>query len=101
MTILITGSAGHLGEAVLRTLRSRGVRGVGLDLKSSPFTHHVGSIGDRSLVNAAAKGVTAVIHAATLHKPHLATHSWQDFIDTNITGTLQLLEAAVTARVKS
>ena len=46
-------------------------------------------------------GVTAVIHAATLHKPHLATHSWQDFIDTNVTGTLHLLEAAVTAGVES
>lgn len=38
--------------------------------------------------------VDAVIHAATLHKPHVATHSRQDFVDTNITGTLNLLEKA-------
>jgi UDP-glucose 4-epimerase len=35
-----------------------------------------------------------VIHTATLHKPHVATHAYQDFIDTNITGTLNLLEEA-------
>ncbi len=47
------------------------------------------------------KGVQAVFQAATLHKPHVSTHSRQDFIDTNITGTLNLLEEAVTAGVES
>lgn len=42
-----------------------------------------------------------VFHAATLHKPHVATHSRQEFIDTNITGTLNLLEAAVSAGVEA
>ena len=41
----------------------------------------------------------AVVHAATLHKPHLATHSRQDFVDTNVTGTLNLLEEAAAAGV--
>jgi nucleoside-diphosphate-sugar epimerase len=45
------------------------------------------------------KGVTAVLHAATLHKPHVATHSRQDFVDVNITGTLNLLEEAAAAGV--
>jgi UDP-glucose 4-epimerase len=36
-----------------------------------------------------------------LHKPHVATHSRQDFVDTNITGTLNLLEEAVAAGVRS
>lgn len=34
----------------------------------------------------------AVVHTATLHKPHVVTHSRQNFVDTNITGTLNLLE---------
>jgi len=46
-------------------------------------------------------GVQAVFHAATLHKPHVATHTAQDFVDTNITGTLNLLEEAVTTGVES
>jgi nucleoside-diphosphate-sugar epimerase len=46
-------------------------------------------------------GAQAVLHAATLHKPHVATHSRQDFIDVNIRGTLNLLEEAVAAGVRS
>jgi nucleoside-diphosphate-sugar epimerase len=41
----------------------------------------------------------AVLHTATLHKPHVVTHTRQDFIDTNVTGTLNLLEEAVAAGV--
>jgi UDP-glucose 4-epimerase len=101
MTILVTGSAGHLGEAILRTLLARGVTVHGVDLQKSNFTDYVGSITDPDFVRAAMDGVTAVIHAATLHKPHVGTHSKQDFIDTNVTGTLTLLEAAVAAGVRS
>ncbi|MBR0854921.1 NAD-dependent epimerase/dehydratase family protein [Bradyrhizobium liaoningense] len=101
MTILVTGSAGHLGEAILRTLRGRGSSVRGVDLKPSPFTDAVGSIVDADFVRRQMDGVTAVIHTATLHKPHVATHSKQDFVDTNVTGTLRLLEAAVAAGVTS
>lgn len=101
MTILVTGSAGHLGEALLRTLRGRGSPARGIDLKASPFTDAVGSIVDPDFVRHQMDGVTAVIHTVTLHKPHVATHSKQDFIDTNVTGTLNLLEAAAAAGVRS
>lgn len=99
MRILVTGSAGHLGEALVRTLQGHGYEVVGFDLVASPFTHEVGSIVDRSYVKRCMKGVGAVIHAATLHKPHILTHNRQDFIDTNITGTLNLLEEAVSVGV--
>lgn len=101
MTILVTGSAGHLGEAILRTLRGRGSPVRGVDLKGSPFTDAAGSIVDPGFVRSQMAGVTAVIHTATLHKPHVATHSKQDFVDTNVSGTLNLLEAAVAAGVRS
>jgi nucleoside-diphosphate-sugar epimerase len=41
----------------------------------------------------------AIIHTATLHKPHVATHTRRNFIDTNISGTLNLLEEARDARI--
>jgi UDP-glucose 4-epimerase len=47
------------------------------------------------------QGVHAVIHSATLHKPHVATHSEQDFVDTNISGTLLLLQEALAAGVRA
>ena len=97
MKILVTGSAGHLGEGLVRTLRADGVQAVGLDILASPYTDITGSIADRALVRAAAQGVDAVVHAATLHKPHVGSHRRQDFVDTNITGTLNLLEEAVAA----
>jgi UDP-glucose 4-epimerase len=43
------------------------------------------------------QGAQAVVHAATLHKPHVGSHTRQDFVDTNLTGTLNLLEEAVRA----
>src|SRR6202167_3712274 len=100
MKVLVTGSAGHLGEALVRTLRRLQDEVVGLDTLESPFTTHVGSISDRSCVRRCMRGVATVFHAATLHKPHVATHRRQDFVDTNITGTLHLLEEAVAAGVE-
>jgi len=101
MKLLITGSAGHLGEALMRTLADSAHNAVGLDIKPGAFTHLVGSIVDREFVKHCVKDMDAVIHTATLHKPHVATHSHQEFVDTNITGTLNLLEAAVAAGVTS
>jgi len=99
MAILVTGSAGHLGEALMRTLHATGYQAIGLDVKHSAFTHRVGSVVDRDFVKKCMPGVDAVLHAATLHKPHIATHTRQDFVDTNVTGTLNLLEEASAAGV--
>ena len=101
MRVLVTGSAGHLGEALVRTLQKANHEVVGLDIVASNFTSKVGSIADRSHVKRCMEGVDAVLHTATLHKPHVITHSRQDFVDTNITGTLILLEEAASAGVDS
>ena len=98
--VLVTGSAGHLGEALMRTFRATGRTALGVDRIPSPYTDVVGSIADRSFVERVVEGASAVLHTATLHKPHVATHRQQEFVDTNITGTLNLLEAAAAARVE-
>src|SRR5260221_1855735 len=101
MKILATGSAGHLGEALMRSLEDPSHEATGLDIKSSPFTRCEGSIAERSFLKQCMQGVDVVLHTATLHKPHIASHTRQDFVDTNISGTLNLLEEAVSAGVKS
>ncbi|MCW5661552.1 MAG: NAD(P)-dependent oxidoreductase [Burkholderiaceae bacterium] len=101
MRILVTGSAGHLGEALMRVLAGSEHQAIGVDVLPSPFTQQVGSIADRTFVRDCMRGVHAVLHAATLHKPHVVTHCRQDFVDTNITGTLNLLEEAVAAQVQA
>ena len=98
MKILVTGSSGHLGEALVRSLVDQH-EVVSLDIKPSPFTNTVGSITDRALLKHCMPGVQTVFHTATLHKPHIVTHSMQQFLDTNTQGTLNLLEAAVEANV--
>src|ERR671917_1387779 len=99
MRVLVTGSSGHLGEALVRVLSAEGIDVVGLDVLDSPHTSAVGSIADRAFVRRSMAGVDAVLHAATLHKPHVGSHVRQDFVDTNVTGTLNLLEEAVAAGV--
>ena len=101
MKILVTGSSGHLGEALVRTLRESPHSPIGIDVLPSPFTDRVISITDRDAVRESMVGVDAVFHTATLHKPHVGTHSRQKFVDTNITGTLNLLEEAVAAGVQA
>jgi nucleoside-diphosphate-sugar epimerase len=101
MTVLVTGSSGHLGEALMRTLRASGRAAVGLDLMPGPFTDEIGTIVDHALVARTMQGVDAVLHVATLHKPHVATHAREAFVDTNIRGTLNLLEEAARARVSA
>ena len=85
----------------MRTLQNTAREAVGIDVQPSPFTHHVGSIVDRSFVAQCLRSIDVVLHTATLHKPHIATHSRHDFIDTNITGTLNLLEEAAAAGAKT
>ena len=99
MTIVVTGSAGHLGEALMRTLRAANRPALGLDLRPSPFTDRVGSINDRGFVGESLRGARVVVHCANLHKPHVSTRADEDFLITNAAGTLVLLETAVDAGV--
>lgn len=101
MSYLVTGSSGHLGDALIRTLNARGEKAKGLDILASAQTTIVASVADRTAVRNAMQGTRVVFHTATLHKPHVATHGKQAFIDTNVTGTLVLLEEAVRAGVES
>lgn len=97
---LVTGSAGHLGEALVRTLREEGNDVVGLDVLDSPYTTVIGSVADPEVVARAMAGARYVLHTATLHKPHVGSHRPQSFVDNNVTGTLTVLGEAVAAGVE-
>jgi nucleoside-diphosphate-sugar epimerase len=97
--VLLTGSSGWLGRHLAPRLRSAGHEVVGLDVAAGAETQAIGSVADRALVERifAGQGIEAVIHAGALHKPDIARYPAQAFVDVNVTGTLNLLEAAVAA----
>lgn len=96
--VLVTGSSGHLGHALMLALQSYGYTPLGVDIKPSTRTDTLqGSITDRAFIRellASRPAIQHIIHTATLHKPHVGSHTKEDFISTNITGTLILLEEA-------
>lgn len=94
--VLVTGSSGHLGAALMISLPNLGFTPIGIDILPSATTDLVGSISDRAFVHSVLAGshIKHVLHTATLHKPHVESHSKEQFVDTNITGTLVLLEEA-------
>jgi UDP-glucose 4-epimerase len=66
MKLLVTGSAGHLGEALVRTLRDPDHEVVGLDILESPFTTHIGSIAEHSVAMHCMSGVQVVFLARSV-----------------------------------
>jgi UDP-glucose 4-epimerase len=89
------------GILLVKTLRSQGAQAIGLDIDASPAPDWVTSIVDPQLVKQAMAGVDCVFHAAALHKPYIVTHSKREFTETNLSGTLCLLEAAVAAKTSA
>ncbi|KAK3347881.1 hypothetical protein B0H65DRAFT_587779 [Neurospora tetraspora] len=112
-TVLVTGSSGHLGRALMLSLPSYGYTPIGIDIKPSSTATFIGSFGDASLLqnlfspswlraqsaissssHPNIEPISHIIHCATLHKPHIESHTKAQFVQTNIADTLTLLEAA-------
>lgn len=99
MRVLLTGSSGWLGRHLAPMLAERGHAVTGLDVAPGQHTQILGSVADRALVDRVMgrHGIEAVIHGGALHKPDIARYPRQAFVETNVSGTLNLLEAAVAA----
>jgi nucleoside-diphosphate-sugar epimerase len=99
MRLLVTGSSGWLGRHLVPMLRQAGHLVFGQDVAPGPWTDIVGSVADRALVDRTVgdHGIEAILHGGALHKPDIVRYSPQAFIDVNVTGTLNLLEAAAAA----
>jgi UDP-glucuronate 4-epimerase len=117
-TILVTGSAGFIGSHTAVALLERGDRVVGLDnlndyydparkranlveIGATPgaaerFTFVQGDIRDRALVRSlfAKEGFTAVAHLAAMAGVRVSVEDPWLYYDVNLTGTLNLLDAA-------
>lgn len=96
MKILVTGSAGDVGSALLPQLAKR-FDAVGFDLRQHEGGIQ-GDLTDYDQVHAALDGVSAVVHMAVLLPGRSKRHG--DFVDANIKATTTLLQAAVDRKVK-
>jgi nucleoside-diphosphate-sugar epimerase len=60
----------------------------------TPFEFIQGDVRDAQAVLTAARGAEVIVHTAAIHGIHLGDHSTRDFYDLNLTGTLNMWEAA-------
>lgn len=112
-TLLITGGTGSFGNAVLRRFLDSDLAEVRIfsrdekkqdDLRKR-YSHpklkfYIGDVRDSRSVAAAMRGVDFVFHAAALKQvPSCEFHPMQAVM-TNVLGTENVLEAAITANVK-
>lgn len=98
--ILVTGSSGRVGRAVVAALRAQGrtVRGFDLRPSGTGGEEVVGSLEDAQALSDATKGVSAVLHLG-------AFMSWAPadrdrMFAVNVEGTRLLLDAAAAAGVR-
>jgi len=98
--ILVTGSSGRVGRAVVAALRAQGrtVRGYDLRPSGTGAEEVVGSLEDAQALSDATKGVSAVLHLG-------AFMSWvpadrDRMFAVNVEGTRLLLDAAAAAGVR-
>ena len=99
MRVLVTGSSGQLG-AVIYSMLSKEHSIIGVYSLPGKYTSHIGDITDHEFVLSVTKNVEIIIHTCSLHAPHLKTHSSEEFINTNINGTLNLLKSAIENRIR-
>ena len=100
--ILVTGSSGYLGSAVVQTLREHNVAAIGIDLIDSPTTNFIGCVSDINIVRkASSQGCKSIIHTAALHAPNLDFYSAHDYEKVNVEGTRNILSCAREFQMKA
>ncbi|AYL97729.1 NAD-dependent epimerase/dehydratase family protein [Mucilaginibacter celer] len=100
MRVLVTGASGRLGSVTLDHLRKHGYEVLGLDIVPSATTDLLIDILDEGTVLSATKNIDAIIHTAAIHGKHFElNYPRRAFIDVNIYGTLNLLNACIANKV--
>lgn len=108
MRVFVTGATGFIGGRVVRLLRARGDEVVALvrsphkaeDLRGLQVSLVEGDLSDRAHLERAMRGCDLVIHAAAMYKAGIASAACNSMRETNLTGTRNVLQAAVGAEAQ-
>src|SRR4051812_48318966 len=101
MKVLIIGSSGQLGRATIKHLKNHHYQVYGIDMIASPTTDELIDITDKEGVTAVCQGFDAIIHTTAVHGKHYELgYPREAFVQTNITGTLNLLNACIKNNIK-
>lgn len=117
-TVLVTGATGSFGKEFVSTiykkfpkikklivfsrdeLKQSEMREMYSEKKNSSLRFFLGDIRDEKRLIRAAKNVDVIIHAAALKQVPAAEYNPMEFIKTNILGASNVIEAAITCKVK-
>jgi nucleoside-diphosphate-sugar epimerase len=101
MRVLVTGAGGTLGLALAPALEQAGHEPLLQDVRDLDTRYQFvrGDVRNAQDMVAAARGADVIVHAAAIHGIHLGDHATREFYDLNLTGTLNVWEAAVDAGV--
>lgn len=100
MKVVVTGSSGRIGRAIVRRLlQSHEV--VGYDQTPTSTTNVVADVSDEASLMKAMRGADAVIHTASLHAPHVPYVSEEKFESVNVKGTESIIRCCVASNVKN
>jgi UDP-N-acetylglucosamine 4,6-dehydratase/5-epimerase len=113
-SILITGGTGSFGRAFVRRLLDEGDPKRVVVFSRDEQKHHamqgdfndprlryfVGDVRDASRMQLALRGVDVVVHAAGMKHVHLCEYNPIEAINTNVLGTVNVIQAALDQRVE-
>ena len=100
---LVTGSSGFVGRVVMQRLAAMGHRAIGLDPVAAPTTQALDDLSDRSRLHELLRRehVTHVIHAGGVSGPMVMPDDPAGVIAINVTGSMNLLYAAMDCGVRT
>lgn len=106
MKILLTGGSGDLGKVLAYQIEKRGDSAFRFDIREPADNYGKfvsGSILDRKKLLEILPGIDCIVHIAAWHGYHEFTKKKNvyDFWDVNVTGTFNIFQTAVEAKVKN
>jgi len=102
--VVVTGGAGFIGDALVRSLAARGVSVVSFDVRAAKGARAgvedvVGDVRDAASVESVVRGAGLVFHLAAVVGVHEYLRRPDEVLDINVLGTRNVLKACAAAGV--